>query len=254
MGTTKIEWAEKTWSPMTGCTPISEGCKNCYAKRMALRLQAMGQEKYAAGFTPTFHKNALYDITPKQKPALIFVCSMADLFHKDVRPFTLEQIFTRMAICSQHRFMVLTKRANRMAQVSRRMQKLWYGSPGWPLPNVALGVTCENQARANERLPILAQCPAAYKFISVEPMLGPVDLDEAIDCRLRGADWELVICGGESGPGARPMNADWARSLRDECAFTELPFHFKQHGGVNKRAAGRLLDGVTHDGAINWRT
>ncbi len=256
MARTKIEWAERVWNPVTGCTPVSEGCKNCYAKRMALRLQKMPKTKlkYRNGFKPTFHSHCLVDISPREKPALIFVGSMSDIFHADIVPFDIDLIFARMNTCAQHRFMVLTKRSRRMLE--------WLPKHLPPLPNVALGVSVENQERAEERMPLLFQCPAKYRFISVEPMLGPVDITYL-------GRPDLVICGGESGPGARMMHPDWVRSLRDQCATFEIPFCFKQWGKygllkwklpngedlmqkLGKKKAGRLLDGKLYDGKIEW--
>lgn len=246
MSKTAITWAERTWNPVTGCTPVSEGCAHCYARRMAKRLQAMGSPKYANGFAPTFHPDALNEITPRQKSALIFVCSMADLFHDAILCLDIYYVLKRIELCQQHRFMLLTKRME-------RAEELWDEFTFISLPNVALGVTIENQARANERLPLLEECRAAYKFVSVEPMLGPVNLGEAWPTWWETGGLDLVICGGESGPGARPMALNWARDLRDQCRSNGTPFHFKQVGGVNKKVAGRLLDGKTHDGAIQWR-
>lgn len=215
-----ITWCERTWNPVTGCTAVSEGCANCYAKRQALRLQKMGVAKYAAGFEPMFHPAVLDKITPRQKPKLYFVCSMADLFHNDINLYYINLVFRRMQECLQHRFMVLTKRPEQMRKFLEVFME--------PLLNIALGVTCENQARANERLPYLEECSAAYKFVSVEPMLGPVDFDEAWPTWWETGGLDLVICGGESGPGARPMHLEWARDLRDQCASVGVRFHLKQ--------------------------
>jgi protein gp37 len=294
---TKIEWAEDVLNVMTGCTPISEGCKNCYAERQARWLQGLGQPKYVQGFTPTFHPEVLEKINPRQKPKLYFVNSMADTFHSDFKDSEIWQLLSAMVSCCNHRFMLLTKRPVRMTKwfdtAARDVRtSLWRPFWGWPLPNVALGVTIENQPRANERLPLLAQCPAAYRFVSIEPMLGPINLSEAWP--KDGPEWwetggglDLVICGGESGPGARPMNPEWVRDLFNQCRSNGTPFCFKQWGEwapnclchnskpcrtvirpqpgsrgcmfrCGKKRAGRELfvRGLGHqvyDGAIQWR-
>ena len=296
--TTKIEWAEETWNPITGCTKISAGCRNCYAERMAKRLaniEGSGYDK-SNPFGVKFHPDRLDQLLHWKKPRKVFVCSMGDLFHEDVMYEWIYQIFAIMQLCPQHTFMVLTKRPKRMALwfahysnggfstmeiVNNRANKIQGFAPPnppkngwvWPLPNIWLGVTAENQQAADERIPWLLKTPAAKRFVSVEPMLGPVDLDiingalstwwqnSAIDCVDTGhLDW--VICGGETGPGARPMHPDWARSLRDQCQSAGVPFFFKKWGEyspnvtvfqdgvwqydpvkVGKKRAGRLLDG-----------
>jgi protein gp37 len=360
---TKIEWAEETWNPVTGCTPISEGCQNCYAKRMANRLK--GRCGYDADnpFKVTLHPERLDQPLCWKKPRKIFVCSMGDMFHEDVSGDFLYEIWGIMAQCPQHIFMVLTKRPEIMRawynDVFLRVNPLYRKNP---LPNIWLGVTAENQARADERIPVLLQIPAAKRFVSIEPMLGPIDLsrwiiprtpftpENAPDTwsdftwpdwvpkkvreqiedfwgqlgrkpkdwaenaihndsppfgmhmgyrderngeavygkwifawnnigRLIGDNGEIyypsiprahlldatryywhdlhwVICGGETGSGARPMRPDWVRSLRDQCQASGTPFFFKSWGEwgpdgiscspvlrrVGKKAAGRLLD------------
>lgn len=274
MADTKIEWAEKVLNVFTGCTKVSEGCKNCYAERQAIWLQGIGQPKYVDGFEPRFHPKVLNTINPRQKGALYFVSSMSDPFHKAFTHFSIEQVITRLAICSQHRFMMLTKRASRMCRVMQRIEEMGYGFKQWPLPNLAMGVSVENQRWLLPRLKDLKECPAAYRFLSLEPLLGPIDLAGA------DPDWheyiDLVIVGGESGPGARPMNPDWARNIRDDCIHLDVPFCFKQWGAwrvgeskdfgkfkedkstgqymvrVGKKKAGRMLDGEIHDGKIKW--
>jgi len=238
----KIEWTETTWNPVTGCTKISTGCKNCYAERMAKRLQAAGVEKYRNGFEATLHPNELERPLRWRKPRMIFVCSMSDLFHDDVPDDFIRSVFEVMQQASLHTFQVLTKRAERMADLLTR--------PDWPLPpNVWVGVTAENQAMADRRIPHLLRIHrASVRFISAEPLLGPIDLDRAcctFDQYAVGIDW--VIVGGESGPGARPMQPEWVRDIRDQCQAAGVPFFFKQWGGTNKKKTGRLLDGRTWD-------
>lgn len=319
---TKIEWAEETWNPVTGCSPMSEGCRNCYAERMSKRLA--GRCGYPADdpFKVTMHEDRLGEPLRWKKPRRVFVCSMGDLFHEDVPHEFIDYVFAVMGRSQQHTFILLTKRPERMReylQAGRYQQilniayRLKFRPEGlgkgidnpkdmrwWP--NVWLGVTAENQQRADERIPILLQIPAAKRFVSVEPMLGPLDLTNirfdkwTVMNLLEGCgitnrpgymgqslpnvhcnkiDW--VICGGETGPGARPMHPDWARSLRNQCITADVPFWFKQWGEwsptpakdvpvrgcldggrfhygsnpsvglamyrVGKKAAGRLLDG-----------
>lgn len=315
---TKIEWAEETWNPITGCTPISEGCQNCYARRMAKRLAGRCGYPFENPFKVTLHPDKLEQPLRWKKPRMIFVCSMGDLFHKDVPFDQISQVFdvmcswrwpTKEAECSGdaslledpgHTFMVLTKRPERIPEWLSWLGLYWPGdSPvninleaeGHFGKHIWFGVTAENQARADERIPILLQIPAAVRFVSVEPMLGPVDLlsndylGGCINCEVcldnpktcinraqdRKIDW--VICGGETGPGARPMHPDWVRSLRDQCQAAGVPFFFKSWGEwmyvhperpayqfsnppskcatiedmrfyrIGKKAAGRLLDG-----------
>lgn len=224
----KIAWTERTWNPVTGCTEISDGCKNCYAKKMAKRLQAMDIPKYRNGFDVTIHKDALNQPALWGKPALIFVCSMSDLFHDDVPPSFIFDVFRTMEACHQHTFQVLTKRSKRLVEFASR-----HGIP----PNVWVGVTVENQAYATLRIPRLLQIEAKVRFLSCEPLLGPLDLRHIksqempdIDA-LTGAnklDW--VICGGESGHNARPINPDWAIGLQQQCSDAGVSFFFKQWG------------------------
>jgi len=224
----KIEWTGATWNPVTGCTKISAGCRNCYAERMALRLKAMGQPNYRNGFQVTLHPHVLEVPLRWRQPRTIFVNSMSDLFHRNVPFEFIEEVFDVMCRTPRHRFQILTKRSARLAQISTKLP--------WP-DNVWMGVTVENEKCAF-RIDHLRQTDAAVKFISFEPLLGPipqVDLD--------GIDW--VIVGGESGPGARAMKPDWTREIRDQCIADEVPFFFKQWGGVNKKKAGRILDGKT---------
>jgi len=226
----KIEWTEATWNPLTGCTKISPGCKNCYAERMAKRLQAMGQPSYRNGFKLTLHEHLVELPLRWRKPRTIFVNSMSDLFHKDVPVEFIERVFETMVKAQQHRFQVLTKRPERAAELSPRLP--------WP-DNVWMGTSVEN-AKYTYRIDFLRQTGARIKFLSLEPLLGPLsNLD------LTGIDW--VIVGGESGPRARPMDPAWVIEIRDQCVEQGVAFFFKQWGGVNKKKAGRILDGRTWD-------
>ena len=337
MSATKIEWATHVWNPVTGCTKVSEGCRNCYAERQVNRLGKLvhgldphPRSEYVglpivAPFTRVLtHSDRLDQPLHWRKPRRVFVCSMSDLFHPDVPFAFVDLVFAAMALSQHHTFMVLTKRPNIMRSYlcdeERRTwvqalmdQPAWVQLPSgrtfprfvdqWPLPNVWLGVSIENQATADERIPLLLQTPAAVRFVSCEPMLGPVDLyggdpdprlggvtaghgvtlepcwypgDDPHGPPRPGLDW--VICGGESGPGARPMHPDWARSLRDQCQAAGVPFFFKQWGEwapnclcgskgphrttprpepghmgcmfrCGKKAAGREIDGRTWDEA-----
>ncbi len=290
MSTTTIEWTDETWNPTTGCDRVSPGCDNCYALTMAKRLKAMeasridlellplSQAKYQTdgdprtsgpGFGIAMHPRELMTPFTWSTPRKVFVNSMSDLFHDGVSDEFLAQVFAVMAATPQHTYQVLTKRHGRMRSLlSNRdfADKCWYACaevlgvdpsapalwwPGWPLPNVWLGVSVEDQKRADLRIPALLKTPAAKRFLSCEPLLGPVDLtlvdfdgstglhvlEESSYC----VDW--VIVGGESGPGARPMQPAWVRALRDQCAASEVPFFFKQWGGRTPKASGRELDG-----------
>ncbi len=223
-----IEWTETTWNPVTGCTKISPGCKHCYAERMSKRLQAMGVEKYRVGFALATHPQALEEPFNWKKPRLVFVNSMSDLFHRSVPTGFIEAVFDVMRRCPRHTFQVLTKRPGRAARLPIE----------WP-PNVWLGASVESEERL-ERLTPLRVSGARTKFLSLEPLLGPLP---GLD--LTGIDW--VIVGGESGPGARPMEAGWVRAIRDECLSSGTPFFFKQWGGVRKKRTGRVLDSRTWD-------
>lgn len=227
----KIEWTECTWNPVTGCTKISAGCLNCYAERMARRLQAMGQPNYRNGFRVTLHPHMLELPLRWRQPRTVFVNSMSDLFHEKVPLDFIQQVFDVMRRAPQHRFQVLTKRSQRLAELAPGLQ--------WA-QNIWMGVTVESGDYV-ARIDHLRETDAAIKFLSLEPLLGPVpDLDVA------GIDW--VIVGGESGPGARPMERDWVTDVRDRCLDAEVPFFFKQWGGVNKKRNGRSLDDQTWDG------
>ena len=226
----KIEWTETTWNPVTGCTKISHGCKRCYAERMSKRLQAMGMEKYRRGFEVAVHESVLREPFKWKKPSLVFVNSMSDLFHKAVPSEYVQSVFDVMNQSPQHTFQVLTKRPGRVNQLGSRLN--------WT-PNIWLGTSIESE-RWLRRLDLLKATGAHTKFLSLEPLLGPLP---GLD--VSGIDW--VIVGGESGPGARPMNADWVREIRDNCLNSEVPFFFKQWGGVFKKRAGRILDDRTWD-------
>lgn len=223
-----IEWTECTWNPVTGCTKISPGCVHCYAERMAKRLKAMGQPNYVNGFELTLHKDALELPLRWKKPKTIFVNSMSDLFHEDVPDTFILSAFDVMRRASWHRFQVLTKRSERMTAISPRLP--WAN-------NIWMGVSVEN-ADAAFRIDYLRRTEAHVKFLSLEPLLGPLPhLD------LSGINW--VIVGGESGPGARPMDEGWVIDLRRQCQRAGVSFFFKQWGGVHKKKAGRLLEGRT---------
>ncbi len=225
-----IEWTEATWNPLTGCTKVSPGCKHCYAERIAKRLHAMGQPNYANGFRLTLHERMLELPLRWKRPQTIFVNSMSDLFHQDVPEEFIFRVFDVMDRAHWHRFQVLTKRPERVAELDRVLP--------WR-PNIWMGTSVEN-SRYTFRIDLLRQTRAAVKFLSLEPLLGPLpDLD------LQGIDWTIV--GGESGPGARPIDATWVTDIRDQCQAARVPFFFKQWGGVQKKRAGRLLDGRTWD-------
>lgn len=284
MGNTKIPWAEKVWNPITGCTKISPGCQNCYAERMANRLR--GRCGYPADepFRVTLHPDRLEEPLRWRKPSMVFVCSMGDLFHEDIPESFISAVFYVMQVANQHSFLILTKRPARMAEFLDRWVHCDHAYPDYawhigagsnsgrpygyghyraegkrrpPLPNVWLGVTVENQEMADLRIPILLQIPAVVRFVSVEPMLGPVDLTAVRLPDHLQPDWaygmpygitfdalqpneshiydsenhlDWVICGGETGPHARPVHPDWVRNLRDQCQAAGVPFFFKQWG------------------------
>ena len=276
MGKTSIEWAEFSWNPVTGCSSVSEGCKNCYARRMARRLAGRyGYPAYPNHFDVALHPDRLDVPLRRKKPTMYFVCSMSDLFHEDVPISFLHRIFNVFASCKQHVFLVLTKRPERMAifttMWTEDVRFINCTPDDWALPNLYLGVSVENQATADGRHGYLHQCPAAVKFVSYEPALASIDW----------AGWEFVsqiISGGESGPGARPSHPDWHRATRDFCQARGIAYFFKQHGAwlhesqidewypyeidsrehytwpdlswsvrVGKKRAGRLLDGREHN-------
>jgi len=228
MGKSNIEWTDETWNPVTGCTKISPGCKLCYAERLSGRLKAMGQAKYRNGFKLTLHEHELERPLHWKKPRMIFVCSMSDLFHEAIPTEFIGQVCQVMRRAPWHTFQVLTKRVYWLEELSGRM------AGGWP-PNVWAGTSIENDQYAF-RADHLRHVQARVRFLSIEPMLGPLP-----SLNLDGIHW--VIVGGESGPGARPMNPEWVRDIRNRCQAAEVPFFFKQWGGANKKAAGHQLDG-----------
>ena len=256
---TKIEWTEETWSPVTGCTPVSEGCRNCYAKRMAHRLAGrFGYPEAPHEFDVTLHPDKLDQPFhwKWKKPRKIFVCSMGDLFHEDVPDGFIAGVWMRMLSNPKHTFQVLTKRPERMSKLVPELFKNFFTGTADIAENIWLGVTAENQQAADERIPWLLKTPAAVRFVSVEPMLGPVDMWEfatreetfgsmydyrgtyewyQVATGIKGAvkyhegiDW--VICGGETGPGAREMEAGWAIDLCEQCDDAGVPFFFKRPG------------------------
>lgn len=225
---THIEWTESTWNPATGCTKISPGCKNCYAERMAKRLQAMGQRNYRNGFEVTLQPHMLELPLRWKRPQSIFVNSMSDLFHEDVPTSYIQQVFAVMRAANWHRFQVLTKRASRLLDIEREID--------WP-DNVWMGVSVESPAYTH-RIDALRSTAARVKFLSLEPLLEALP---ALD--LRGISW--VIVGGESGPRARAIRAEWVIDLRDQCRRAGVAFFFKQWGGKNKKRTGCDLEGQT---------
>lgn len=236
-----IEWTEATWNPVGGCTVLSPGCTNCYAMRLARRLEAMGQQKYAGTTRVSGGRakwngkivldRAALDIPLRWKtPKIIFVNSMSDLFHEKIPLEFIAEVFKVMKQARHHTFQVLTKRADRLAEVATQLP--------WP-DNVWMGVSVESKEYV-DRIDYLRSTPAFIKFLSLEPLLAPLD-----SLNLTGIDW--TIAGGESGPAARPMDPEWVRSIRDQCASAGVAFHFKQWGGVQKKQAGRTLDGRTWD-------
>jgi protein gp37 len=225
-----IEWTDSTWNPVTGCTKISLGCRYCYAERMARRLQAMGQPNYSKGFQVSTHAEVLEYPLRWKKPQNIFVNSMSDLFHEEVPISFIKKVFVVMNTAHWHRFQLLTKRSERMLELSHELH--------WSC-NIWLGVSVEC-ARYKYRIDHLRQTRAAVKFLSIEPLIGSVSR-----LNLHGIDW--VIVGGESGPGSRPLDPLWVIDIRDQCIAADIPFFFKQWGGNNKKKAGRLLEGRTWD-------
>lgn len=278
MNTTRIEWTDTTWNPVTGCDKVSPGCDHCYAMSLAPRLKAMGSRKYqrdgdprtsGPGFGVTTHPELLAQPLAWRTPRRVFVNSMSDLFHSEIPDEFIAAVFATMALTPQHTYQVLTKRHGRMRSLLSSTD-FWRivgyrcddaGHPDLapdslnPSPNVWLGVSVEDQKRAMLRVPALLDTPAAVRFLSMEPLLGPVtlrNLDQRGPGELRydalvapGIDW--VIVGGESGPEHRPMDPMWPRALRDQCTAAGVPFFFKQWGGRTPKANGRELDGRTWD-------
>ncbi len=226
----KIEWTEMTWNPVTGCTKVSAGCKHCYAERMSRRLKLMGNKRYRNGFKLTLHEDLLDAPRKWRSPRMIFVNSMSDIFHQNVPTGFIEQAFKTMNDCSQHIFQILTKRSGRLKSLANKLK--------WT-PNIWMGVSVEDN-RVYQRIHDLREVPSHTRFLSCEPLIGPVD-----DLPLRGIHW--VIVGGESGPGARPMKEDWVLSIKDQCRTFGASFFFKQWGGVQKHRNGRILNNRTYD-------
>ncbi len=225
-----IEWTDATWNPVTGCTKISPGCKNCYAHRMARRLYAMGQARYRNSFAVTLQPDVLQQPLRWNQPRKIFVNSMSDLFHPDVPLNFISRVFDVIGEADWHTFQILTKRSERLAEIADKLP--WH-------PNIWIGVSVEN-VDYTFRISDLKRVPASVRFLSVEPLLGPIP-----KLPLQGIHW--VIVGGESGPGARSINATWVRTIRDRCIVYSVPFFFKQWGGTRKKLTGRHLDGRTWD-------
>jgi protein gp37 len=292
-GVSNIEWTEHTWNPFAGCAIVSPGCTNCYAMKMAARLDAMGQAVYKGLTKPSkagpvwrgtvrrASDDVLLAPLRRKKPTTYFVNSMSDLFYELFSDDLIDQVFAVMALCPQHTFQVLTKRAKRMREyVARGPQYASLDLAVWPLPNVWLGVSAERQQEADERIPLLLQTPAAVRFVSAEPLIGPIDFSAIPVSSEPRADRPIfdppalhwVIVGGESGQHARPMEAAWAQSIRDQCEAAGVAYFFKQwgawipegqtlangrkvvlphdsfeHARPGKKAAGRLLDGIEHN-------
>ncbi len=251
MSKTKIQWTERTWNPVTGCTKVSEGCRHCYAETMAKRLQGMGQQRYTNGFKITLHPDALDDPKQVKKPSMFFVCSMADLFHKDVPFEFVDKVMETIEACPRHTFQLLTKRPERMVEYfidrAKRLHRLF------DLPdNVWAGVTVESE-REIPRISVLRRLLTPsnnIKFISCEPLLGDLGM-------LNLAAIDLVIVGGESGPQARPMQKQWVLNIMRQCEEQCVNFFFKQWGTFgedgmkrNKKANGCTIDGKTYQTII----
>ena len=225
-----IEWTDATWNPVTGCTKISPGCKHCYAERMAGRLQAMGQANYKNGFKVTLQPQMLELPLHWKSPKRIFVNSMSDLFHEDVPEDYIKQVFQVMNRADWHQYQVLTKRPSRVRKMDKKLK--------WG-PQIWMGVSVENE-KYTARIDDLRKTGAHVKFLSLEPLLGPLS-----GLNLDAIDWAIV--GGESGPGARPVDPRWVTDIRDQCVSAGVAFFFKQWGGVQKKKTGRILDGRTWD-------
>jgi len=283
MGKTSINWTDRVWNPVRGCSKVSDGCLNCYAERMATRFSGPelpyeglirdGHWANTARFVPEMLEAPLH----WKQPCRVFVNSMSDLFHPDITNEQIAAVCGVIAACQRHTFQVLTKRPQRMVELITSEEFGWlvveagerlaaergwchaHEGEFWPLPNLHLGVSVENQAAAEERIPLLLQCPAAVRWVSCEPLRGEVDIERWLSAReyvpgvispsvgfrvVPSLDW--VVCGGESGPNARPMHPDWARSLRDQCRDAGVSFHFKQWGEWCESADGDRC--VTRDG------
>jgi len=229
-GKSHIEWTEATWNPVTGCTKVSAGCKHCYAERMSQRLKAMGNVRYKDGFKVTLHEDLLDAPRRWKAPRIIFVNSMSDLFHKDVPTKFIQRAFKTMNECPQHTFQILTKRSGRLKTIASKLD--------WT-PNIWMGVSIED-GRVYKRIHDLREVPAHVRFLSCEPLIGSCE-----SLPLEGIHWAIV--GGESGPGARPMEEAWVHSIKKQCAAAGTAFFFKQWGGVQKHRHGRELEGKVYD-------
>ena len=219
-----------TWNPVTGCTKVSQGCKNCYAERMTKRLTAMGSDRYRNGFRVTLHPDSLDAPRKWKQGRVVFVNSMSDLFHDDIPLAYIQRVFNTMRDCPHHTFQVLTKRSERLVELAPNLH--------WP-ENVWMGVSVED-SHVVHRIHHLQSVPAGVRFLSLEPLIGPLN-----DISLQGIHW--VIVGGESGPRARPMKKEWVNSILRQCRSARVPFFFKQWGGVRKDLTGRTLNGKTYD-------
>jgi protein gp37 len=252
---TKIEWARKTWNPITGCSKISEGCLNCYAERMSKRLAGRFGYRTDEPFRVTFHPGRIDDPIYWRKPSKIFVCSMGDIFHDDSRFEWIETVFQKMKEAGRHTYILLTKRPKNIIRYlewrERKGTRTFATLTEWP-ENIWIGVTAENQAQADKRIPTLLQVPAAVRLVSVEPCLEEMDLHSYLPPTLFrntiGSDGKInwVICGCETGPGARPMKEDWARDIYGQCEAVGVPFFFKKlrpgKGDDVRRLDGEIVE------------
>lgn len=229
-GNSSIEWTEATWNPVTGCSKVSQGCKHCYAERMAKRLVAMGNPRYVNGFKVTLHHDLINLPYKWAKPRKVFVNSMSDLFHEEVPLDFIQKVFNTMNDTPRHTYQILTKRAARLAELAPYLN--------WG-PNIWMGVSVENED-VIDRIDYLKEVPAAVRFLSCEPLLGPLN-----SMNLTDIHW--VIVGGESGPGARPIEEEWVWDIKLNCERNNVPFFFKQWGGVQKHRNGRLLHGELYE-------
>lgn len=229
-GKTHIEWTESTWNPVTGCSKVSAGCKNCYAERMANRLRAMGSPRYVDGFSVSLHHDLIDAPKSWKSPKVIFVNSMSDLFHEKVPLDFIQQVFATMKNCPQHTFQILTKRSERLVLLAPKLE--------WS-PNVWMGVSVED-SNVVHRIRDLQRVPAAVRFLSLEPLIGPVG-----EMPLTGIDWAIV--GGESGPHSREIKIEWVREIFRQCRKAGTAFFFKQWGGVRKDLTGRELGGKIYE-------
>jgi protein gp37 len=259
VGISSIEWTDVVWNCIRGCVKVSPGCKNCYAETFAERWRGVPGHPYEQGFDLRLVPEKYDEPRKWKKPRKIFVNSMSDLFQDDVPEIAIYRVLGTIQATPQHTYQILTKRPERALRIFQSIK--W---AGWPLPNLWLGVSAENQEWADKRIPLLLQTPAAVRFVSYEPALGPVDFRAWLlpyfcpTCEARNLNRPCAVCGrecysiprlnqiivgGESGPGARSINPEWATSVRDQCVDAKVPFFFKQWGGVQKKKAGRLLEG-----------